>query len=204
MLHNHFPSIQQPRSNHEPTILRVEYKNDTISTKPSYISDSPNQTAIQPHSNLNQKKLAQDRPFRVLCRRSAARRPRKDRISASRSLPCPRRPAPYPRRKDRDSSYVIPIAADLHRSTSCDLAAQGSSRCSSGNLIAAHQRNRAVLLLVVEEESTVRKPTDKVIAPVLLDNPVLYRVESYQKLGYSINFTVSIRPFILALHGLPS
>ena len=42
-------------NNHEPTILRVEYKNDTISTKPSYISDSPNQTAIQPHSNLNQK-----------------------------------------------------------------------------------------------------------------------------------------------------
>ena len=64
-----------------------------------------------------------------------------------------------------------------------DLAAQGSSRCSSGNLIAAHQRNRAVLLLVVEEERTVRKPTDKVIAPVLLDNPVLSHVGSYQKLG---------------------
>ena len=85
-------------------------------------------------------------------------------------------------------------AADLHRSTSCDLAAQGSSRCSSGNLIAAHQRNRAVLLLVVEEERTVRKPADKVIAPVLLDNPVLSHVGSYQKLGYCINFTVSISP----------
>ena len=45
----------QPPLNHEPTILRVEYKNDTISTKPSCINDSPNQTAIQPHSNLNQK-----------------------------------------------------------------------------------------------------------------------------------------------------
>ena len=61
----------QPPLNHDSTILSVEYKNDTISTKPSYISDSPNQTAIQPHSNLNQKKLAQDRPFRVLCKRSA-------------------------------------------------------------------------------------------------------------------------------------
>ena len=40
-------------------------------------------------------------------------------------------------------------------------------------LYAAHQRNRAVLLLVVEEERTVRKTADKVIAPVLLDNPVL-------------------------------
>ena len=40
-------------------------------------------------------------------------------------------------------------------------------------LYAAQQRNRAVLLLVVEEERTVRKPADKVIAPVLLDNPVL-------------------------------
>ena len=52
--------------------------------------------------------------------------------------------------------------------------------------------NRAVLLLVVEEERTVRKPTDKVIALVLLDNPVLSHVGSYQKLGYCINFTVSM------------
>jgi hypothetical protein len=44
-------------------------------------------------------------------------------------------------------------------------------------LYAAHQRNRAVLLLVVEEERPVRKPTDKVIAPVLLDNPVLSHVD---------------------------
>ena len=32
------------------------------------------------------------------------------------------------------------------RSTSCDLAAQGSSRCSSGNLIAARQANLAARL----------------------------------------------------------
>ena len=37
----------------------------------------------------------------------AAHRPRRCRVAASRSLPCPRRHAPYPRRKDRDSSYVI-------------------------------------------------------------------------------------------------
>ena len=53
MLHKHFPSIQQPRSNHEPTILRVEYKNDTISTKPSYISDSTTPTNTQKQFNLN-------------------------------------------------------------------------------------------------------------------------------------------------------
>ena len=40
-------------------------------------------------------------------------------------------------------------------------------------LYAAHQRNRAVLLLVVEEKRPMRKPTDKVIAPIPLDNPVL-------------------------------
>ena len=35
-------------------------------------------------------------------------------------------------------------------------------------------------------------PADKVIAPVLLDNPVLSHVDIIQKLGYCINFTVSI------------
>ena len=37
----------QPPRDPEPTILRVEYKNDTISTKPSYISDSPTPTDTQ-------------------------------------------------------------------------------------------------------------------------------------------------------------
>jgi hypothetical protein len=70
-------------------------------------------------------------------------------------------------------------------------------------LYAAHQRNRAILLLIVEEERTVRKPTDKVIAPVLLDNPVLSHATLYQKLGYCINFTVSTSSdpsFPLTLH----
>ena len=48
-------------------------------------------------------------------------------------------------------------------------------------LYAAHQRNRAVLLLVVEEKRTVGKPADKVIAPVLLDNPVLSHVDIIPK-----------------------
>jgi len=48
-------------------------------------------------------------------------------------------------------------------------------------LYAAHQRNRAVLLPVVEEERTVRKPADKVTAPVLLDNPVLSHVDMMPK-----------------------
>ena len=48
-------------------------------------------------------------------------------------------------------------------------------------LYAAHRRNRAVLLLVVEEERLVRKPADKVIAPVLLDNPVLSHVDIIPK-----------------------
>ena len=65
MLHKHFPSIQQPRSNHEPTILRVEYKNDTISTKPSYISDSPTPTDTQKQFNLNHQTK---RRARQICR----------------------------------------------------------------------------------------------------------------------------------------
>ena len=59
-------------------------------------------------------------------------------------------------------------------------------------LYATHQRNRAVLLLVVEEERTVRKPADKVTAPVLLDCSItLFFLTRtlYQKLGYSINFS---------------
>ena len=50
-----------------------------------------------------------------------------------------------------------------------------------GTSIQAHQRNRAVLLLVVKEERTVRKPADKVIAPVLLDKPVLSHVDIIPK-----------------------
>ena len=57
--------------------------------------------------------------------------------------------------------------------------------CRSNNLYSclytAHQRNRAILLLVVEEERPVRKPADKVIAPVLLDNPVFSHADIIPK-----------------------
>ena len=43
----------QPPLNHEPTILRVESKNDTISTKPSYFSDSTTPTNTHKQFNLN-------------------------------------------------------------------------------------------------------------------------------------------------------
>ena len=48
-------------------------------------------------------------------------------------------------------------------------------------LYAAHQRNRAVLLLIVKEERAVRKTADQVVAPVLLDNPVLSHMEFIPK-----------------------
>ena len=64
-------------------------------------------------------------------------------------------------------------------------------------------RHPSGLLPVVKEERTVRKPADKVIAPVLLGNPVLSYADITQKLGYCINFTVSISSdpsFPLTLH----
>ena len=61
-----------------------------------------------------------------------------------------------------------------------------------------HQRNRAVLLLVVEEERPVRKPADKVIAPVLLDNPVPSHADIVPKtrLLYQFYCINKLRPFI--------
>jgi hypothetical protein len=46
-------------------------------------------------------------------------------------------------------------------------------------LYATHQRNRAVLLLVVKEERTVRKPADKVIAPVWKIYPAISHAGQY-------------------------
>ena len=58
--------------------------------------------AISPRSDLRSPASLPPH-IRVLCKRSAAHRPRRCRAAASRSLPCPRRPAPYPRRKDKGS-----------------------------------------------------------------------------------------------------
>ena len=48
--YNHFPSSQQPRSNHDTTIFRVESKNDSDTTIPhpwSYNSDSTTRKRIR-------------------------------------------------------------------------------------------------------------------------------------------------------------
>ena len=51
----------------------------------------------------------------------------------------------------------------------------------------------------VKEERPVRKPADKVVAPVLLDNPVPSHAGIIPKRGYCINTTVSMSsdPFTL-------
>ena len=48
-------TISHPSNNHGSTILRVETKNDTISTQPSYFPDSTTPTDTQKQFNLNQK-----------------------------------------------------------------------------------------------------------------------------------------------------
>ena len=56
----------QPPLNHEPTILRVEYKNDTISTKPSYFSDSTAPTNTQKQFTSTTPRPRYNRPYPVL------------------------------------------------------------------------------------------------------------------------------------------
>ena len=58
--------------------------------------------------------------------------------------------------------------------------------------LSAHERDRAVILLVVEEERTVRKAADKVIAPVLPYKPVFPHAAIIPNSGYCINSTISI------------
>ena len=58
-------------------------------------------------------------------------------------------------------------------------------------LYAAHQRNRAVILLVAKEERTVHKPVNKVIALVLLYSPVLSYKDVQMICG---NVTVTVAP----------
>ena len=56
----------QPPLNHEPTTLRVEYKNDTISTKPSYFSDSTTPTNTQKQFTSTTPRPRYNRPYPVL------------------------------------------------------------------------------------------------------------------------------------------
>ena len=69
-------------------------------------------------------------------------------------------------------------------------------------LYAAHQRNRAVLLLVVEEERTVRKPADKVIAPVLLDI-ILPFGSDFQNNAFAAHLKMIVVPLDLHTYNLP-
>ena len=111
--YNHFPPTTQPRPNRPCPVRHSSIRTTTtqppfvsnprtISTQPSHIRDSPTSTAIQSQFNLNHK--ARQRSFpRDTSRNeskallqgavSAARRPRKYRVAASRSLSCPRRAA---------------------------------------------------------------------------------------------------------------
>ena len=70
----------QPPLNHDSTILRVEYKNDTISTIPSYFSDSTTPTDTQQQFNLNHKTGARSSvqsPLQAKCRASSTQRSRR-------------------------------------------------------------------------------------------------------------------------------
>ena len=74
-------------------------------------------------------------------------------------------------------------------------------------LYTAPQRNHAVLLLAVEAERPMRKPADKVIALVLLDNPVLSHVDVIPKTRllyqfYCINKLSSFLPAFSASPGI--
>jgi len=67
------------------------------------------------------------------------------------------------------------------RSTSCDLAAQGSSRCSSGNLIAARQANLAARLRLGGYAPVSAPARNKRFAGLLPDSKDIQRVEIAEK-----------------------
>jgi len=94
------PTISHPSNNHNSTILRVEYKNNTISTKPSYISDSPTPTDTHKQFNLNQKTGARSSvqsPLQAKCRASSTQRSR-SRVTFV-TLPATPRPVPSKKRQ---------------------------------------------------------------------------------------------------------
>ena len=76
-----------------------------------------------------------------------------------------------------------PLVLDVgyHPENRHRVAAGAEPETDDGEVVGLAREYRAVLLLVVEEERTVRKPADKVIAPVLLDNPVLSHADIIPK-----------------------
>ena len=102
-----FPNPDMDGINRHATTSQPSFGSNTRTTRFRLNLPTSLIRQLQPilkNNSTSTKKLAQDRPFRVLCKRSAARRPRKDRAAASRSLSCPRRPDPYPRKIGRGSS----------------------------------------------------------------------------------------------------
>ena len=93
MIHNHFPSIQQTRSNHDPTILRVESMNDFNTTIPHPRSSNSDSTmrkrirsAVAESSSswhLGGYAVSIRSDFRGICsRRSHSRAERVDRVES--------------------------------------------------------------------------------------------------------------------------
>ena len=80
-------TIFHPFNNHVPTTSQPSFGSNTRTTRFRLNLPTSLIRQLQPilkNNSTSTKKLAQDRPFRVLCRRSAARHPRKDRAAASR------------------------------------------------------------------------------------------------------------------------
>ena len=99
--------------------------------------------------------------------------------------------------------YTLMAAHRYHRAKESEFIDTVTHAILYSCLYATHQRDCAVLLLVVEEERTVRKPADKVIAPVLLDNPVLSHVDiiPITRLLYQFYCINRLRPLILSCCG---
>ena len=123
------PTISHPSNNHNSTILRVEYKNDTISTKPSYISDSPTPTASQKQFNLNQKTGASSSvqsPLQAKCRASSTQRSR-SRVTFV-ILPATPRPVPSKKRPMFIHAWTIRCCR-IRRGTKYDRSWRVSKCC---------------------------------------------------------------------------
>ena len=122
-------------NNHAPTILRVEYKNDTISTNPSYISDSPTPTDTQKQFNLNQKTGARSSvqsPLQAKCRASSTQRSR-SRVTFV-IFPAMPRPIPSKNNSDSRARNALTVAifyGSLSDSTAFSTATQQNGRGES-------------------------------------------------------------------------
>ena len=82
-----FPNPDMDGINRHATTSQPSFGSNTRTTRFRLNRPTSLIRQLQPilkNNSTSTKKLAQDRPFRVLCKRSAARHPRKDRVGASR------------------------------------------------------------------------------------------------------------------------